>query len=835
MKNFSHKAWLRAVLVGITAVIPLALMLPARGSTQQRAAIVGNHPSARQFSGWVSASSDLPLHMVAVLGLRNTGELEKLKAELQQPGSPNYHRWLGSHEFAQRFGPTQDELRAVTGWLSANGFAILSADLATREVHFTGTAAQAEQAMGVRIVSNDAQYANLGDPQVPSELSGTIVAFFGLSNFATASQSKAQVLQGGARPNATIDGKTHFGPSDFWLYYDESDPTGTGANGGTGAPDCIGILEIATEPTIPSPAPTSSVIDIFTTQFNLPPAQLNIILTDEKSQPAQPSDNEPVLDVDWAHAVAPNTPINLYVSTIPGTTTAALDTLSLAVSQNTCGAISSSVDDEGSTCPDLAQVQAFAQVSAQAVTQGQTLFHSSGDYGSFYPCGQPGTSQGETEVQPSVEESSANADVTVVGGTQFNPVYDANGNNTSVLAPGFEQVWQEYTPLNPVPTPTPKPAKGTSGGGVSVVFPVPSWQQGITPFGASGPLTMRGVPDVSAGASPNMPGYWIASTSELTTCPSGQTTCFLGDGGTSASAPIWAGISRLLAEKLNTTRLGNINPQLYRIAAANSGALVDVSMPGNNCTFATCSAYPGYQVGPGYDLGTGLGSPDINKLLVAFQAPTAGAVATASNTASSGTAGKTVNGGTLTVSNTSGADETISTINLTISKPGLFAALSLSAAVNGGTAQDATSGTIGSTTTFTFNPALSIPVDGSAVFTLSATLGGSARAEGTIRFAGVMAVPGGWRGGMPLALALCLTGLAMLAVKRSRRRMLFGALALLLIAAAQAGCGGGSRGGGVTGKSQQTVADGGIAVSTSGGAVIVQGLPATMGTITLKN
>jgi subtilase family serine protease len=279
-------------------------------------------------------------------------------------------------------------------------------------------------------------------------------------------------------PLATAPGskQIHFSPQDFWLFYNEAPPTNSGANGGTTEPDCIALLEVATLPAVPSPSssPTPSVLNIFTSQFGIPTTQIQIIPTDPNNPPSQPKDNEPPLDVDWSHSVAPNTPIYLYVATIPNSTTPSFDTLALAVSQNVCGVISSSIDDHSapnSPCPDLTQIQAYDQTEAQAVMQGQTVFHSSGDYGSFYPCGQPGSTPGATGIQPSIEEASASSDVTVVGGTQFNPVYDSNGNNTSVLAPGFEQVWQTPTPLIPVPTPTPAPQKGTSGGGNSCHSP----------------------------------------------------------------------------------------------------------------------------------------------------------------------------------------------------------------------------------------------------------------------------------------------------------------------------------------------------------------------------
>jgi len=70
-------------------------------------AIAGNHPNIA-LTGWKPAAGELKIHMTAVLALRNRRELAELKTQLQQPGSPNYHKWLSTAEFIRRFGPTSD-------------------------------------------------------------------------------------------------------------------------------------------------------------------------------------------------------------------------------------------------------------------------------------------------------------------------------------------------------------------------------------------------------------------------------------------------------------------------------------------------------------------------------------------------------------------------------------------------------------------------------------------------------------------------------------------------------------------------------------------------------
>jgi len=366
---------LSALIITVAVFGTLECFFSFAGESQQRVAMLSSYTSPVQ--SWQPAPRELRLHMMAVLGLRNTGELERLKEQLQRPDSPSYHRWLSRAEFAYQFGPTAAQLHEVTSWLNAHDFTVNSADLGTREVRFSGSVAQAEQAFDTTIVRDGAKFANLGIPQVPADLAGAIVAIFGLYNLPPNPKPLPKET-GIISPLAPVPGsnKLHFSPQDFWLFYNEPPPTNSGANGGTLAPDCIALLENATLPAVPSSAssPTPSVVDIFTRQFKIPPAKVTIVATDPNVQPQQPTDNEPPLDVDWAHSVAPNTPIRIYVATSPNSLSPAFDTLSLAVSQNVCGVISSSIDDEREGCPDLAQIQAYAETDAQAVVQGQTLF-----------------------------------------------------------------------------------------------------------------------------------------------------------------------------------------------------------------------------------------------------------------------------------------------------------------------------------------------------------------------------------------------------------------------------------------------------------------------------
>jgi kumamolisin len=129
--------------------------------------------------------------------------------------------------------------------------------------------------------------------------------------------------------------------------------------------------------------------------------------------------------------------------------------------------------------------------------------------------------------------------------------------------------------------------EGATGGGVSDVFPLPSWQNGagVPPSANQNQNVGRGVPDVSGDADP---------TTGYVTLVDGQPDVI---GGTSAVAPLWAGLIALINQSLGKPA-GFINPLLYQ-SASTAGDFNDITS-GNNGA---------YSAGPGWDACTGLGSP----------------------------------------------------------------------------------------------------------------------------------------------------------------------------------------------------------------------------------
>jgi kumamolisin len=266
-------------------------------------------------------------------------------------------------------------------------------------------------------------------------------------------------------------------------------------------------------------------------------------------------DGEVMLDIEVVGAIAPQAHIAVYFA--PNTDAGFLDAITTAIHDTTNKPSVISISWGG---PESSWTQqsmaAFDSAFQAAATMGITVCVASGDNGS---------SDGVNDGADHVDFPASSPHVLACGGTSL----QASGS-----AIGSETVWNDGA------------QGGASGGGVSAVFTLPAWQDGLQTTQTSGgtaPLTMRGVPDVSGDADPQT-GYNVRIDGTDTVI-----------GGTSAVAPLWAG----LIARINATNgrpVGFINPTLY----ARPAVLHDIT-EGNNGDFAAS---------PGWDACTGLGSPD---------------------------------------------------------------------------------------------------------------------------------------------------------------------------------------------------------------------------------
>jgi kumamolisin len=277
-------------------------------------------------------------------------------------------------------------------------------------------------------------------------------------------------------------------------------------------------------------------------------------------------DGEVMLDIEVVGAIAPGAHIAVYFA--PNTDAGFLDAITTAVhdTNNRPSVISISWGGAESSWTQQS-LTAFDSAFQAAAAMGITVCVASGDNGS---------SDGVNDGANHVDFPASSPYALACGGTNL------QGSGTTITG---ESVWNNGA------------QGGASGGGISSVFPLPTWQDGLQVALTSGgnqALTMRGVPDVSGDADPES-GYDVRIDGTDTVI-----------GGTSAVAPLWAGlIARINAASRSS--VGFINPILY----ASPSSLNDITS-GNNGNFAA---------GSHWDACTGLGSPDGAKIATLLEQP----------------------------------------------------------------------------------------------------------------------------------------------------------------------------------------------------------------------
>jgi kumamolisin len=320
-------------------------------------------------------------------------------------------------------------------------------------------------------------------------------------------------------------------------------------------------------------------LDDFARMSNLPPLKPVLV----GGQPSE-SRAETVMDLEVAHAIAPDARlvvINARPTLEGGRTYERIADMFDTADRQFPGAVwSLSIGwgcDALITRTDLKPVQSALE---RAHANGTSAFDASGDTGGLECKGGDGWSAPPGPDDVGLDAVSSLPGMTSVGGTTMST--DENGQWLA------EQAWVD-SPLS----------QGTSGG-VSKLFPRPAWQRRVTIERDSGKRQRRLTPDVSAVADP-FTGVRIRFDQQD-----------LVGAGTSQAAPIWAGLTALMNQFLLANgghALGDVNPLLYRVAAgANSPGFRDVTLGGNAVDVAV----------PGYDLATGLGSPNVDDLVHDF-------------------------------------------------------------------------------------------------------------------------------------------------------------------------------------------------------------------------
>ncbi len=477
--------------------------------------------------------------------------------QLGQPGAR-----MTRARFAQAHGPDPASVRMVKAFAAEFGLtASMPKEAARCTIQLTGTVAAMQKAFSVALTQyemNGTKYrVRKGGIPLPQELQGHVQAVLGLDN-----RPQAKPHFRVARAAAANVSYTPVQVAELYGF-----PAGA-----TASKQTIGIIELG------GGYRAADLTAYFKTLKQTAPTVIAVSVDKGKNSPSTASgaDGEVMLDIEVSAAVAPGAKVAVYFT--PNTDQGFIDAITTAVhdTTNKPGVISISWGGPESTWT-AQSLTALDSACQAAAALGVTITVAAGDDGS---------TDGVTGTANHVDFPASSPHVLACGGTKL------TGSGTTISS---EVVWNE-TAAN----------EGATGGGVSNVFALPTWQANAKvpkPTVAAGG---RGVPDVAGDADPAT-GYSVRVD--------GQTLVI---GGTSAVAPLWAGLITL-ANQQNGTTAGFINPTIYGTAGAK--AFHDITS-GNNGAFSA---------GPGWDACTGLGSP-IGSAIISLLAPKA-ASKTASNTA----------------------------------------------------------------------------------------------------------------------------------------------------------------------------------------------------------
>jgi len=548
----------------ITGPVDLSRTAVVRGSV---------HPLAKaQFDrGAVDASFPMSHMMLLVRpSAAQRADLEQLLKDQQNPSSAQFHRWLSPEEFGNRFGLSANDHSRVIAWLHAAGFTVDDSGRARNWILFSGTAGQVERALHTPVhrfeVNGERHFANTTDPAVPAALADLVGGFEGLNDF----QPHPALRK--VAPDNTVGTSHYLVPADYATIYDIGPVYAAGIDGTGVNIGIVGDSQLLL-----------SDIQSFRAKYGLPANDPKAVLAGSNPGLNLSYLTETDLDIEWAGAVAPGVTIYYYYST------SYLTALAAAVNANIVHMISVSYFS-GSEF-DISSL-AYQPIFQQANAQGITIFAASGDQGAVVSPDSPSFAR----FGPIVQFPADLPEVTAVGGTQFN-----EGTGTYWAASNASDSSSALSYI-------PEIAWADSGGGVSAIFQKPAWQTGP----GVPQDQMRDIPDVALTASCH-DGFVVVY----------EGTTLSGICGTSASAPAMAGVAALLTHSLMAggqipgPGLGNINPQLYRLAQSSPSAFHDVTSGSNivSCTQGSpgcATGSYGYAAGPGYDLATGLGSLDVN-------------------------------------------------------------------------------------------------------------------------------------------------------------------------------------------------------------------------------
>lgn len=498
-------------------------------------------------------AADTNLSLAIGLPVRNPAALATLLQQVYDPTSTNYHKFLTPDEYTARFGPTEKDYQAVKAFAQAHGLTITGEHSNRMVLDVRGKVSDIQTAFNVtlRTYRHPTEKRDFYSPDTEPSVDSTlpILNVSGLNNFVLPHPlSVKKATAAGGKPG---NGSGPFGGyigSDFRnAYVPNSTLNGSG--------QIVGLLQF--DGYFPSDIQTYEGLAGLT---NVP--LQNILLDGFNGAPGGNND-EVALDIEMSISMAPAlAKVVLFEAGPFGNPD---DILSAMTSHSEIKQFSASWGYGTDALSD--------QLYQELALQGQTFLNASGD--------------GDAWVGPIPFGSCEDPNITIIGGTTLT----MNGNGVSYAS---EKVWN-WGDVGDFGW-NPDGFAGSSGG-ISTDVTIPVWQQGINMTTNHGSTLTRNVPDVSLTAD----NVFVVSSA-------GGEGIF---GGTSCASPLWAGFMALVnqqAVNVGHASIGFLAPTVYALSktAGYTNYFHDIILGDNTWDQSLTNFF----AVPGYDLATGLGTPN---------------------------------------------------------------------------------------------------------------------------------------------------------------------------------------------------------------------------------
>jgi hypothetical protein len=606
--------------------------------------LANHHPQwAIQSNRTGLLSADLPLNLTLVLSRSPQQEqaLKQLLADQQNLASPDYHHWLSPTQMGERFGLSENDITAITGWLRSQGLDVNWVSPSRVFIGFGGSALAIGRAFHTELQTYKAAGIHGGvermsvssDPMIPLALVPAIKSINGLYTVEDQPLHLARAIRSDSPELTTPSGIHIIAPVDFRTIYDYSGvDTSSQAIGivGRSRTDFADFENFRQKTGTNFPNPTEIVPTSFGAvdpgpALTAPPAAT--VSTEDQL--------EATLDVTLAGSVSNGARLLLVVATAASGGIEA-DAQYLVQSSPVPAPIMTVSFGECESSAGPSGVSFWETLFQQAAAEGISVLVSSGDSGAS-GCDQNFAAPPAAPLPNSPNYICSSGYATCVGGTQFDDAanssqyWSANNGPSLGSALGYipEGGWNE--PLDSSGT----VQVAASGGGVSSVIATPSWQNGTgVPTTRSGRYT----PDIAFSASAH-DGYFGCFAAGSGNCVDAADGAYSFEYffGTSVAAPAMAALTAALDTTVGAPQ-GNLAPQLYQMAATAPTVFHDVTVTSSGV--ATCEVdtpslcnnsipgpltlsggQSGYLVTAGFDEVTGLGSLDVGNLLNNFPTP----------------------------------------------------------------------------------------------------------------------------------------------------------------------------------------------------------------------